>query len=45
MKIGRYKRSFKVEPVRNPVPRREYEGPRTQPEKQQPARVRPTARA
>jgi hypothetical protein len=43
MKIGRYKRSFKVEPVQNPVPRREYEGPR-KPEKQQPERVRTTTR-
>jgi hypothetical protein len=45
MKIGRYKRSFKVEPVQNPVPRREYEEPRREPEKQQPGRVRTTTRA
>lgn len=45
MKIGRYKRSFKVEPVQNPVPRKEYEDPRTHPEKEQPKRVRTTARA
>ena len=45
MKIGRSKRTFKVEPLTNPVPRKEQVPPPRQPETPQPARVRTTAQA
>jgi hypothetical protein len=49
MKIGRYKRSFTVEPLHNPVPQKEHEAPQrdpqTRPETPRRKRVRTTARA
>jgi hypothetical protein len=48
MKIGRYKRSFTVEPLHNPVPRKDVapqHDPRTRPETPRPTPVRGTVRA